>query len=364
MSRPPLDLPMPSTGSRIESTSQLALCKRLLSQAGTQEQQRSITDAQRKWLEKVVEDDIEQQHIDELTSKVLEEFINNNIKDSTAIAEVLLIAPTLDKEHYRKLLNDFIRSFEEATLQDTFLLQGLVQLVQSASDGCLHQDDLVRVLAILRQQLENTHIQSSKHPFHLTVAVSRVLDVMAERKVEDLDRVTEREPLLEILKVVQESDDPYLLYQASYAFQALQYVPDEETALQAVLRHTGNIAEGAIKVSGVVKMDLGDLFDGLKQLQKTVSETYDAVKSGFEGVRTLVQGGRGVFNSLKQGLGSGFKRPWYPALRAADALVRGGRLYEFKSLILEAPCRHEPEFQWGISQLLGEIAMDPSWSYP
>ncbi|KAF9276132.1 hypothetical protein BGZ88_001926, partial [Linnemannia elongata] len=364
MSRPPLDIPMPSTGSRIESTSQLALCKRLLSQAGTQEQQRSITDAQRKWLEKVVEDDIEQQHIDELTSKVLEEFINNNIKDSTAIAEVLLIAPMLDKEHYRKLLNDFIRSFEEATLQDTFLLQGLVQLVQSASDGCLHQDDLVRVLAILRQQLVNTHIQSSKHPFHLTVAVSRVLDVMAECKVEDLDRVTEHEPLLEILKVVRESDDPYLLYQASYAFQALQYVPDEETALQAVLRHTGNIAEGAIKVSGVVKMDLGDLFDGLKQLQKTVSETYDAVKSGFEGVRTLVQGGRGVFNSLKQGMGSGFKRPWYPALRAADALVRGGRLYEFKSLILEAPCRHEPEFQWGISQLLGEIAMDPSWSYP
>ncbi|KAG9061125.1 hypothetical protein KI688_007754 [Linnemannia hyalina] len=355
---------MPGIGSRIESTSQLALCKRLLLQAGNQEQQRSLTDAQRKWLGEVVKEDIEQRHIHELSSTVLEEFINNNIKDSTAIAEILLIAPTLDEEHYRVLLNGFIKAFEEATLQDTFLLQGLIQLVQSATDGCLHQDDLVRVLAILRQQLENTHIQSSEHPFHLTVAVARVLDVMAERKVENLDRVTEREPLLKILNVVRESHDPYLLYQASYAFQALQYVPDEETALQAVLRHTGNVAEGVIKVSGVVKIDLNNLFDGLTKLQKTVSETYDAVKSGFEGVRTLVQGGRGVFDSLKQGLGSGFKRPWYPALRAADVLVRGGRLYDFKSLVLEAPCRHEPEFQWGISQLLGEIAMDPSWDYP
>ncbi|KAF9145765.1 hypothetical protein BG015_011788 [Linnemannia schmuckeri] len=159
-------------------------------------------------------------------------------------------------------------------------------------------------------------------------------------------------------------DDPYLLYQASYAFQALQYVPDEETALQAVLRHTGTVAEGVIKVSGVVKMDLGNLFDGLKQLQKTVSETYDTVRSGFGGVRTLVQGGRGVFDSLKQGLGSGFKRPWYPALRAANNLARDGRLRDLKTLILEAPCRHEPEFQWGISQLLGEIVMDYSWTFP
>ncbi|KAF9538952.1 hypothetical protein EC957_005988 [Mortierella hygrophila] len=355
---------MPSIGSRIESTSQLALCKRLLLQAESQEQQRSLTDTQRKWLGEIEKEDIEQRHIHELSSTVLEEFINNSIKDSTAIAEILLIAPTLDEEHYRMLLNGFIKAFGEATLQDTFLFQGLVQLVQSATDGCLHQDDLVRVLAILRQQLENTHIQSGEHPFHLTVAVSRVLDVMAERKVKDLDRVTEREPLLKILNVVRESYDPYLLYQASYAFQALQYVPDEETALQAVLRHTGNVAEGVVKVSGVVKIDLSNLFDGLKQLQKTVSETYDAVKSGFEGARTLVQGGRGVFDSLKQGLGSGFKRPWYPALRAANALVRGGRLYDFKTLILEAPCRHEPEFQWGISQLLGEIAMDPSWSCP
>ncbi|KAG0273752.1 hypothetical protein BGZ97_010644, partial [Linnemannia gamsii] len=99
---------------------------------------------------------------------------------------------------------------------------------------------------------------------------------MAECKVENLDRVSQREPLLEVLKVVQESDDPYLLYQALYAFQALQYVPDEESALQTVLRHSGAVAEGLVKVSGIVKLDMGNLFDGLKQLQKTMGDTYDA----------------------------------------------------------------------------------------
>ncbi|KAG0278710.1 hypothetical protein BGZ95_003346 [Linnemannia exigua] len=157
--------------------------------------------------------------------------------------------------------------------------------------------------------------------------------------------------------------DPYLLYQVSYAFQALQYVPDEESALHAVLRHSASIAEGAIKVSAVVKLDLGNLFDGLKQIQKTVNETYDTAKGAFEGVRTLIQGGRGVFDALKQGVGSGFKRPWYPAIRAADAFIRAGRLRDFKGLVLDAPCRHEPEFQWGISQLLGEIAVDPIWPF-
>lgn len=348
----------------MESTAQLALCRRLLLESKCSGEGQQLTQAQRTWLELVRKEETEQEHIYELANGVLEEFIKATMKDSTAIAEILLIAPTLDKEHYRKLLNDIIKTFGEATLQDTYLLQGLVQLVQSAPDGCLHQDDFVRVLGVLREQLQNTHLQSSEHPFHLTVAVSRVLDVMAECKVEDVDRVSQREPLLDVLKVVQESNDPYLLYQASYAFQALLYVPDEESALRTVLRHTGAVAEGLVKVSGVVKLDMGNLFDGLKQLQKTLSETHDAVKSGFEGVRTLVQSGRGLFDSLKQGLGSGFRRPWYPALRAADDLVRDGRLHDLKTLVLEAPCRHEPEFQWGISQLLGEIARDRSWSNP
>ncbi|KAG0056881.1 hypothetical protein BGZ89_001988, partial [Linnemannia elongata] len=357
------DVPLPVLGGHIESTAQLALCRMLLSGAKNNHQQQQLSEAQRSWQEALLREETGQQHIHELTNGVLEEFCVASIKDSRTIAEILLIAPTLDQGQYRKLLNNMINSFEETALQDIYLLQGLVKLIQSASDDYLQGDDLVRFLAILRRQLDDKHLQSSKRPFHVAVAISRVIDVMAERKVEDLRRVTECEPLLRTLKAVRESDDPYLKYQASYASQALQYVMDEETALQAVLRHTGTNSEGAIMVSGVAKMDLGDLFDGLKQL-KTVIEMYESIKSAFQDVHTLVQSGTEAFDSFKQKMESGLKLAWYPALRAADFLVCSGRLCDFKSLILESPCRHEPEFQWGISQMLGEIAMDPSWNYP
>ncbi|KAF9123318.1 hypothetical protein BGW39_009103 [Mortierella sp. 14UC] len=352
---------------RIETTAQVALCKRLLLESGDRDKRSRHTDAQQAWLGAVMKEKVEQEHIHGLAKGVVDEFFKNELKDSTAIAEVILIAPTLDREHYRTLLSRFIQAFEEAKLQDTNLLQGMVQLVQSAPDDYLLADDFVQILGILRTRLEETHLQagSSEHPFHLTLAVSRVLDVMAESNVEDLDRVTRREPLLNILNAIRESSDPdpYLLYQVSYAFQALQYVPDEESALHAVLRHSVSIAEGAIKVTAVAKLDLGNLFDGLKHIQKTVSETYDAAKGAFEGVRTLIQGGRGVFDALRQGVGSGLKRPWYPAIQAANAFIRAGRLRDFKGLVLEAPCRHEPEFQWGVCQLLGEIAVDTVWPF-
>ncbi|KAF9093051.1 hypothetical protein BGX29_010129 [Mortierella sp. GBA35] len=368
--RPSADIPLPAPGTRIESTTQLSLCKKLLSiDAGSADvdgdntERPRLTDAQRDWLKSVQGDEHEQERIDSLLIQLVEEFFRDDIKESTAIAEILLVGPLLNKEYFRKLLNEFIRVFGEGELHDSYLLEGMVQLGQSAPKGHLHADDLVRILAKLRTRLEETHKQESEHQFYLTLAVSRVLDVMAEHNVEDLDRVEHRDPLLAILDVIRDTEDPYLLYQASYAFQALQYVPDEETALQAVLRHSTGVADGLIKATGIIKLDLGDLFDGLQKLQKTVSETYDVLKGSYEGARSLIQSGRGLFGALKEGFSKGYKRAWYPALRAADALVRAGRLLDFKRLILNAPCRKEPEFQWGVCQLLGEIAVDVAWDF-
>ena len=75
-----------------------------------------------------------------------------------------------------------VLAFDDAILLDVDLLQGLVQLVQSAPSGSLVSDDLVKILRVLRIRLQDTHQQSSVHPFYLTLAVSRLLDVMAEHK--------------------------------------------------------------------------------------------------------------------------------------------------------------------------------------
>jgi hypothetical protein len=71
--------------------------------------------------------------------------------------------------------------------------------------------------------------------------------------------------------------------------------------------------------------------------------------------------GRGILDSLKDGYGSGKKRPWYAAVRAANVLAQAGQLHDLNRLICEAPCRQDPLFQWGICQLLGEIASDDIW---
>ncbi|KAF9102973.1 hypothetical protein BGX29_003954, partial [Mortierella sp. GBA35] len=205
------------------------------------------------------------------------------------------------------------------------------------------------------------HQQNTAHSYHLTLAVSRVLDVMAEHKVQGLDCVLEHEPLSAVLSGLKDNLDPYLMYQAAYAFQALQYIPDDETALQAVIRHSTGVAESLVKISGVIQLDFGGFLDGLKSMQKALEETARIAKDGYEGVCSLLSSGRGVFDSLKEGLGSDQKRLWYPAVRAASFFVRAGQLSDLNRLIYEASCRQDPLFQWGICQLLGEIATDPVW---
>ncbi|KAG0310536.1 hypothetical protein BGZ97_012499, partial [Linnemannia gamsii] len=217
------------------------------------------------------------------------------------------------------------------------------------------------ILRLLRVRLQDTHLQSSAHPYHLTLAVSRLLDVMADHKVQNLNRVEEHEPLSGLLSCLRESSDPYLLYQACYAFQALQYVPDDETVLQAVLRHSTGVVNGLVKVTAVMKLDLGAVLEGLDNLQKVLESTVQVAGTVYEGACTLLESGRGTLDSLKERYGPGKKRSWYAAVRAANVLAQAGQLQDFNRLICEAPCRRDPLFQWGICHLLCEIASDTIW---
>ncbi|KAF9118744.1 hypothetical protein BGW39_000914 [Mortierella sp. 14UC] len=362
---------LPEFGSRIDKTSQLALCLSLLTHQSPRSSSSATSDPtpqdsepgelQREWMQDLEKDPVEQERIRWLGVRMVEEFIKDPTKDSQVVAEMLLLGPVLDKEHYRKLLSCFIDEFNRSPILDVCLLQGSVQLVQDARPGYLLADDLVAILAVLRTHLQGIHKQSAEHPFHLTLAVSRILDVMADHKVQDLDRISQQEPLSEVLSGLKDNSDPFLMYQASYAFQALQYVPNNETPLQAVVRYSTGVAEGAIKVAGLVQLDLGRLLEGLEEIQKVMGEAVGAAKSAYEGTLSLMDNGRGLFDSLREGFGSGHKRPWYLAVRSADALVREGRLADLSGLIRDAPCHRDPMFQWGVSQLLAEIAADSDW---
>src|SRR5688572_5558846 len=74
-----------------------------------------------------------------------------------------------------------------------------------------------------------------------------------------------------------------------------------------------------------------------------------------------MESGRGILDGLKEKFGPRKKQIWYATVHAANALAQAGQLEDLNNLICEALCRRESLFQWGICQLLGEIASDTIW---
>jgi len=216
---------------------------------------------------------------------------------------------------------------------------------------------------IRHTRLRDTHQQSTHQ---LTVAVSHVLDAMADASVKGLSRETIHEPLSAYLDGLKRSVDPYLMFQAAYAYQALLCVPDDEPLWQAMFRRGEKVTRGVPGLVSVAKeLDLNGFIDGLGKIQdglEGVGEIVPIVKTAYEGAASLGENGQGFLECLQEGLCFSRKRAWYAALRGADALIRDGAFIEFKRLVCEASCQRDVAFQWGICQRLGEIAANYEWN--
>ncbi|KAG0374875.1 hypothetical protein BGX24_009815, partial [Mortierella sp. AD032] len=307
---PSLKITLPPPGVRLETTMQLAYCNQLLRthllpSLAAASITLGVDPSQQATVDALLQDKEEQNKVHELAIRVVEEFVADSLKSSEEIAEVILLAPYLDQECYRKLLNCFIGEFEAAKLLDIDLLEGMVQLVQCAEIDYLQPDDLVRILVVLRTRLQNTHQQTTKHPFYLTLALSRLLDVMVEGKVQDLKRVVDHEPLSALLGQMMESADPYLKHQATYALQGLLHVPNDETRRQFVLRHTGNIVMGLLGVASVCNLNLGRLSDGASKLCDASVSALEIGGKVVGGAQSIYESGQGIAASVKGGIFSG-----------------------------------------------------------
>jgi hypothetical protein len=302
----------------------------------------------------------EHERLKVLATDVIRAFKRDEIKDTKAVAEVIYLAPVLEKDDFRYLLKEFHVGIEQSSLLNVHQLEGLAQLIQGADTCYLDADDLVKVLSLLSTRLQGTHHQSPQHLYQLTLAVSNVLDAMADAEVKGLDRETIHEPLLSYLDGLKKSSDPYLVYQAAYAYQALLYVPDNESIWQATLRRTGKIMKGVSGLVSAVKgLDLNGFIEGLAEIQQGLAganEVVNVVKNAYEGAASLAESGQRFFDCLKDGLCFSRKSAWYPALRGADSMIQEGRFAEFRILVCEAPCRRDMAFQWGVCQRLADIA--------
>ncbi|KAF9126089.1 hypothetical protein BGW39_006873 [Mortierella sp. 14UC] len=378
VAKPVLRPPLPRSGSRFNSTLQLSFAHHLLSrkqfftsptESSAQSTVEELDEDEKAWLVNLEKDPHKLDRIRWLTGQLVAEFLASPRKDEAAIAEVVLLGSVLDSKDYRRVLSSLISQLEQEPLLDLELLQGLVQLLQEASPGYLIDDDLIRILRVLRKRLKETYRAlddadrpSSAHIYHLSAAISRVLDAMIQGNVKGVRRIEDHKPLVDILVELKGSSDPHLQFQATYAWQALQFVGDDESPLHAVLRFGSGMAMMLLAGASIFKFDVDNLCNGLHELGLATGQAYDVVKASVEGAQAFRAGGHGAKDSILMGFRSGTKRLWYPALQGARVFVREGRLADFERVVFEASCRREYDFQRGICQLLGEIAMDPVWT--
>jgi len=362
---PATEFKPPEPDTCLTDTSQLACCLGLLSVSHDMDDMDILDPGTRTWLQLTKNEPDEQERLRALATDVVRAFKNDEIKDAKAVIEVVYLAPVLEKDEFRYLLKEFHSGIEHSTLLDIHQLEGLAQLIQGADKTYLDADDLVKILQLFSGRLRGTHQQATKRLYQLTLAVSHVLDAMVDAGVEGLDRETLHAPLTSYLDELKKSTDAYLVYQAAYAYQALLYVPDNESRLQATFRRTRKVIQGVSRmVSAVKAVDFNGFMVGLRNIQQGLEGTSKVVKllkSAYEGATSLSMSGQGLLEALKEGFSFNSKSAWYPALRGADALIVGGNLPEFKKLVCEAPCRRDPAFQWGVCQRLGEVAGNASW---
>ncbi|KAF9131238.1 hypothetical protein BGX30_013187 [Mortierella sp. GBA39] len=304
---------------------------------------------------------VERDQLRWLVDQLIKAFSDDTINGSDAVAEIVLLGPVLDSDTYRSLLSCFIAKFENTTPLDVNLLQGLIQLVECASIGYLVDSDLVRIAAVLSKELAVTRNSTSDHASHLTWALSRVLDVMVAGKVKDLNRERDHQLILQLLAGLKDSSNPYLRNQAAYAYQALQYAPDDETPLQVVLRYAQGVPLVASAATSIFKLDPLQLVGGLERISQICGSTFEVIKTGIEGMRTFVEVQKGFTSFAKRKYHSLEKHSWYLTLQVTAGMIQQGRLAAFNDLVWNAPCRQDRNFQWGVCRQIAEIAVDPLW---
>ncbi|KAF9170530.1 hypothetical protein BGX20_008852, partial [Mortierella sp. AD010] len=345
----------PDVDRRLKCTRQLVYCLSLL--AAEQSGDRQLDQDERRWLEYTIDKPHERERLQAIATNLVRAFIRDKVRQSAAVKEIVCLAPVLGQKDFRKLLDAFVDGIRNPMLQDGVLLDGLAQLIRDSPLDNFDVDNLLKVLELLHDSLQVTHSQSRRR-YQLAHITSRVLDCIVGSQIGSLYHDRIHPSLLDYLKGWQDNMDPYLVFQTAYAIQALAYMGDDETRVQAKLRRSGNVMKGISAIVSALKAN--DPVSVQKGLPGENVESH-ALVGAYENAVELANSGKNFYECIKEAFNFDNKSIWYPALRSLDSLIQDGRFAEFEKLIREAQCRMDPAYQWGVCQRLGEIANNPLW---
>ncbi|KAF9986829.1 hypothetical protein BGZ65_006064 [Modicella reniformis] len=361
---PAIAFKLPESDERIKDTAQLAYCLKLLkvwSSSPDDIQEPTVLD----WLHAIEKDEDERERLKTLATDVIKAFTRTELKNSNDIAEVVCLVSVLEKDDFHHLLEQFYNDIDRSILLDSHQLEGIAQLIQSAGPDYLTATDLVKILEQLKDHLRDIHKQSPPRVYQLTQMVSNVLDAMADSRIKGLDRKQLHELLSAYLDGLKGTSDAFLVYQATYAYQSMQYILDDKSLWQTALQSPGCSTHGqqiTTNVAHVVELDR--FLEGLHDIQQRLTEVpVVSLSTSFmhKGVTSMNERAQGFLDCLNESLSFECKQAWYPALRMTDILLQSGQFADFRKLVNEASCRLHPAFQWGLCQRLGNFAVNSKW---
>jgi len=127
---PDIEYHLPGSDERLTNIQQLAYCLYLLK--ADRSSNDMLDPATRSWLDTIEKDEDEHGRLKTMATKVIKAFKRDELKDAKTVAEVVYLAPALDKDSFRALLSIFYSGINHSGLLKVHLLEGLAQLIQSA----------------------------------------------------------------------------------------------------------------------------------------------------------------------------------------------------------------------------------------
>lgn len=287
-----------------------------------------------------------------LASKMMSIFKDD--KSYTHYYEAAAIAPFQDWLGYKNILLTLMDAVCTGTadglvprpeLCEQFV--SVLRLRESIDKGTSGNDlPLGQVMDSLQKRLDDSVHRASPAAQYLIVdTLGRVLDAMKDANTNGISREEHRDPLLKSLDGLRDSEEIRLAQAATYTYEVLRVIPDDEGPYKAALRHATTFVEAGAKIAGAVTtMDPSKLVSGIIDL----ADVPDLVSSMVTVIKTLSEvfdGIRDVPQDLKL---QQMPKTWYIALRLADFYILNRRFSKLEELIRDVQCRSNIDFLSGL----------------
>lgn len=311
-------------------------------------------------------------HYRTLAWRVLQAFAKEPVKTPALVLEVSALAISNNIDIVLGLLEQLITPIRDGVFLHPILLDALANVLKLANPAFLNVGDLETILRVLKDRFEQLSAQNKDKLLPLLSALSRLLDAMVDCEVKGLSRLQVHTPLYECLQLYLKDPDKRVAYQAAYTCQALLRIPNDETRLQSVLRHTLAVGKGvAGLLSAVQRLNIQQLEEAFNHFKEAGRGIASGVSHLQEAGSALTAAGKSVINATKEvkaaqisTAGDRLKEAkttaakqnsWYDELRFAELLLTAQNFVGFEHFIKNTANRMHAGFVLGMVRLLREI---------